>query len=104
MKHLEEYNKHLASLEEFKRGCMDSIVSMFKTVQMGSLHVGNMVYFYVKYNGRDVPAYCYESDYKKGKGFLPIYDEENNGEFGFSDFADCCRIFDVIEEKIMNKQ
>jgi glyoxylase-like metal-dependent hydrolase (beta-lactamase superfamily II) len=60
-----------------------------------------MVYYTCKdENGEEVPAYCYASDYRNGEPFLPIYDKNNSGVYGWSDFNECCRIFDVIRNKI----
>ena len=57
--------------------------------------IGNMVYGIV--NG--VPAYCYFRDYAtEREGFLPIWDKENSGEYGWSDFNEVAKIYDMIND------
>ena len=97
-KYLEQYKKHIASVESFKQGVLSSVVVWFKAVGGVPLTIGNMVYFYVKdKNGNEVPAYCYLRDFGTECTFHPIYDK--TGENGWSDFEECCRIFDVIMKK-----
>lgn len=105
MRHLEAYNQQISNLDDFKRNSMNSIVSIIKTIITKPLHIGNHWFYYVEYKGREVPAYCHQRDYKEeNPKFLPIYDEDNMGEFGWSDFKECCRIFDLIENKIFGKE
>lgn len=102
---LETYKKEIGSIEAFKQRAMQHIVSIIKTINVHPLCIGNMMYFYTQYKGKEVPAYCYVSDYKQGgekAKFLPIYDEDETCEFGWCDFEQCCRIFDVIEKKLFN--
>lgn len=100
-KFLDDYKQQLANIERFKDSVLDNIVMKIKVLPMKPVHIGNMVYYYVNHNGKDVPAYCYMSDYDENNPqFLPIYDSENTGEFGWSDFEECCRIFDKILEHI----
>lgn len=101
MTYLEEYQKELKSNKAFKERVMADVVSAIKSIATyGPLHIGNMVYYYIKHNGRDVPAYCYEAQYRNGCKFMPIYDEDCTCEFGWSAFVDCCRIFDVIKRQV----
>ena len=100
-KYIDGYNKIMQQAEDYKATIMESIVSHIKTIAVHPVHIGNMVYYYVNHNGKDVPAYCYYNDYKQGNTtFLPIYDSENTGEFGWTDFSECCRIFDVIRDRL----
>lgn len=100
-KHLEEYERQIKNLNKFKHDIMRSVVTSIKTISVKPLHIGNMVYFYTEHKGEDVPAYCYKSEYEEtNPTFLPIYDEDNTLEFGWSDFSECCRIFDVIENTL----
>lgn len=109
-KYSDLYKKHLESLRSLEMSIMDSIVIAIKTISVKPLEIGNMVYYYVDYNGVEVPAYCYKADYDRSKfafkdpaEFLPIYDKDNTGEFGWSDFGECCRIFDVIRHTLFKK-
>lgn len=100
-KYLEQYQQKMIAVEDFKASTLDSIVTNIKVIAVNPVHIGNMVYYYVNHNGKDVPAYCYYNDYKQGNTtFLPIYDSENTGEFGWTDFSECCRIFDVIRDRL----
>ena len=93
------YENVVTSVIYTKKAIMNLVVMWLKDVESKPIIIGNMVYWVIKINGEDVPAYCYLSDYKNGGPFLPIYDD-NTGEFGWSDFSECCRIFDVICDKI----
>lgn len=99
-KYSDLYKKHLESLRSLEMSIMDSIVIAIKIISVKPLAIGNMEYFYVNENGTDVPAYKYKNS---GDDFLPIYDKDNTGEFGWSDFGECCRIFDVIRYTLFNK-
>ena len=100
--YLISYQSLLESTKIFKKMIMDNVVMWIKAVHAKPITIGNMVYWITSLDGEDVPAYCYLSDFQKGGGFLPIYDEYNTGEFGWSDFSECCRIFDVIYNAIQN--
>jgi hypothetical protein len=96
--YLEQYVRIKKSEDDFKKSVLNSIVSILKH----DLFIGNMVYYICEdENGDEVPAYCYERDYRNGGPFLPIYDKNNSGEYGWSDFNECCRIFDVIRNKVL---
>lgn len=97
----EEYKERLNLVQYFKENTMDAVVKMIKTISVKPLHIGNHWFFYVKHKGKEVPAYCHQKDYKEGAKFLPIYDEDNTGKFGWSDFSECCRIFDVIRKHLL---
>lgn len=100
-KYLEQYQQKMIAVEDFKASTLDSIVTNIKVIAVNPVHIGNMVYYYVNYNGKDVPAYCYYEDWRKGKRtFYPIYDSENTGEFGWAEFANCCKIFDLILDRL----
>jgi hypothetical protein len=96
----EMYETALKSVKDARRMILAVVATWIKAVYSKPIIIGNMVYWVIKINGEDVPAYCYLSDYKNGGPFLPVYDEDNTGEFGWSDFSECCRIFDVICDKI----
>ena len=106
--YLVTYNKHLESTYALQKQIMNSVVIAIKTISVKPLEIGNMMYFYTKVGEIDVPAYCYKTDYDQaifeGKTpmFMPIFDEENTGYFGWSDFGECCNIFDVIRAKLLN--
>ena len=66
------------------------------------LFIGNMVYSYHMNGGKPIPTYCYKCDYKEGENnkFYPIYDRNGIYVYGWHDFRDCCRIYDVISREI----
>ena len=100
---LNDYEKRVKALENYKKAIINEVVNIIKTISVDPVIIGNMVYFYVQENGKDVPAYCYLRDYDKNNPkWLPIYDSNNTGEFGWYEFEQCCRIFDVIRNKVMN--
>lgn len=99
----ETFAKATNNLNDTKKAIMDSIVNLFKTIQLKPLVIGNMVYFYTKENGEDVPSYNYLIDYKRDGKFYPIYDRYENHYFGWIDFSSCCKIFDVIRKEIEKK-
>lgn len=96
----EMYETALKSVKDTRRMILAVVATWIKAVYSKPIIIGNMVYWVIKINGEDVPAYCQLNDYKTGGIFWPIYDEDNTGEFGWSDFSECCRIFDVICDKI----
>jgi hypothetical protein len=99
----EMYETALKSVKGTRKMILAVVVMWIKAVYAKPIIIGNMVYWVTTLDGEDVPAYCYLSDFPpKDGGFLPIYDENNTGEFGWSDFSECCRIFDVILDKIEN--
>ena len=100
--YLKTYNEQLKVIDNFKQQTMQAIVTLFKTVQLKPVHIGNHVFFYTQHKGKEVPAMCHAGDYRYGRKFMPIYDEENTGEFGYTDFKECCRIFDLIYNHVMN--
>ena len=96
--YLEQYERVKKTENEFKKSVLNDVMSILKS----PLFIGNMVYYICEdENGEDVPAYCYVRDYRNGKPFLPIYDKNNNGEYGWSDFNACCCIFDVIRNRVL---
>jgi hypothetical protein len=99
-KYTDIYAAALENLNEVKRIIMLSVANNLKYIATKPIIIGNMAYWVVKENGEDVPAYCYLSDYQSGKPFLPIYDKDNTCEFGWSDFTECCRIFNMIRYKL----
>lgn len=100
---LSDYEKRVKALENYKQAIINEVVHIIKAISVDPVIIGNMVYFYVRENGKDVPAYCYLSDYNKNNPkFLPIYDKDNTCEFGWNNFEECCRIFDVIRNTLMN--
>lgn len=103
--YLEQYERIKKTEDEFKKSVLNDIVSILKRVETKHLLIGNMVYYICKdENGEEVPAYCYERDYRNGEHFLPIYDQNNSGEYGWTDFNACCRIFDVIRNRVLTNK
>ena len=96
------YNNYRAALDNLKdtrKTILSNLVHNIKIVAAKPIAIGNMEYFYITMpDGREVPAYRHLSD--KDKDFLPIYDEDDTGEYGWSDFSACCRLFDVIYNKL----
>lgn len=95
-----EYQKNLESIE-------NNVVNTIKHAvpDNNGLVIGNMVYGWVVYEDKEVPAYCYRSDFKaSGKDFKkvanPIWDRHRTGGFGWADFATCCRIYDAIQRHV----
>ena len=99
-KYSDLYKKHLESLWALERSLMDSIVIAIKTISVEPLKIGNMEYFYVNEDGKDVPAYRYKDS---GDNFKPIYDYQGLCEYGWANFNECCKIFDVIRYTLFNK-
>lgn len=96
-----EYNEIIKRVDNFKISTINSVVNNIKTIAAKPIHIGNHWFYYVSHNGKDVPAYCHFRDYNENNSkFLPIYDEDNTGEFGWSDFMECCRIFDLINDRL----
>ena len=101
--YIDRYNKALGVFKQEIHAMMNEIVMMLKTISCEPLHIGNTYYYYVNYNGEDVPAYCSDHDYENGnRTFEPIYDENQTYEFGWIDMQDCCRIFEVIRKRLLN--
>ena len=99
----EKYHKILIAFDNAKHAIMGEIVNMIKTIACKPVHIGNMYYYYVRYGDIDVPAYCNERDYNNGyQTFMPIYDENDTGVFGWTNFEECCRIFEAIRRKLLN--
>ena len=102
MTHYDYYKGCLKDLEaiqdkiEFQTG--------FELHQYGKpLFVGNMVYSYqMNEDNKPIPTYCYLCDYKEGEDnkFYPIYEREGIYMYGWHDFSECCRIYDVINREI----
>lgn len=103
MNNVELYENALKNLNEVKHNIIVGITSNIKCIAAKPIHIGNYWIFVAKYNGKDVPGYCHQRDYDPNNPkFLPIYDENNRGRFGWSDFAECCQIFDLISERLKN--
>jgi len=60
--------------------------------------IGNLDYSVIKEGDKYVPAYRYTRN--KNGDFVPIYDREHTGEFGWYDFNECCKLFDLILRNI----
>ena len=80
----EMYGTALKSVKDARKMILAVVAMWIKAVYAKPIIIGNMVYWIVTLDGEDVPAYCYLSDYKNGGPFLPIYDENNTGLFGWS--------------------
>lgn len=98
-KYIEIYERALSHVDDVKGYIMSSIVLAIKSISVKPLELGNGKYFYVEEDGVEVPAYWdeYLNNWK------PIYDRHNTGAFGWSDFSECCRIFEAIRRKLFNK-
>lgn len=95
--YIQRYNKALGEFNNAKHEMMNEIVNMIKAKSDKPIHIGNGYYYYVNCNGVDVPAY---SNDNTNPEFLPIYDEEETYDFGWVRFEECCRLFEVIREKL----
>lgn len=96
----EMYQTALNGVKSTKKMIIDMAVMWIKGVHAKPIIIGNMVYWVTDLNGEMVPAYCSLYDYKTGGEFLPIYDENNTGKYGWTDFSECCRIFNIICDTI----
>ena len=95
--YLESYKRLKRTEQEFKKSVLNGVVNMIECIHVNPIKIGNMEYSVCKNNrGEKVPAYRYLAD--KDAEFKPIYDEEGMYEFGWTDFEDCCRIFDLISK------
>lgn len=95
------YAAALNNFNEVKHNIIVGIASNIKCIAAKPIHIGNHWFYVVNHNGKDVPGYCHQRDYDPNNPkFLPIYDEDNSGEFGWSDFTECCRIFNVIRDNL----
>ena len=100
-RYTDTYAAALQNLIEVKRIIMLSVAYNLKCIAAKPIHIGNHWFYVVNHNGKDVPGYCHQRDYDPSNPkFLPIYDEDNSGEFGWSDFTECCRIFNVIRDNL----
>ena len=98
MNNVELYANALKNLNEVKHNIIVGIASNIKCIAAKPIHIGNHWFYVVNHNGEDVPGYCHQCDYNPTKPkFLPIY-----GILGWSDFEECCRIFDLISERLKN--
>ena len=103
-RNFDEYSKKLEEISRLEQEIMSRIVTMIKTIAAKPIHIGNYWYYYCEYKGKEVPAECHETDYRgDNKVFQPIYDEDETYEFGNVKFINCCRVFDVIEERLNQK-
>lgn len=81
----------------FRNNVLKAVVSLLKTYGK-PLVIGNTAYSVCKFKGRNVPAYLLNEG---SDGFKPIYDEDKTFEFGWASFEECCRIFDVIRNRLI---
>lgn len=89
--------KHYQNIaERLEREKNNMLQEMTRQIQKHNepIAIGNMVYWITTYNNQIVPGYRYQND--QTNTFLPIYDREQTFEFGWTDFNEVCRIFDVI--------
>ena len=100
MKYIDRYEEALMKFDNFKKGILDEIVSIFDKLYRKPLELGNMV-FYVccDERGEKTPAYKYNNTNELNH-FQPIYDKNCSYDFGWADFTDVCAICDKIKEKI----
>lgn len=104
--------KYKTSSEEDKNRCENienevANIIIKAAPENNGILIGNMLYGVTKVGDKVVPAYCYRTDYfarKNGQTFadvaLPIWDRENTLNFGWSDFTECCRIFDMVVNRL----
>ena len=97
-KYIEMYERALSHVDDVKGYIMSSIVLAIKSISVKPLELGNGKYFYVMEDGIEVPAYFDDCS----NSWKPIYDKYNTGEFGWSDFSECCRIFEAIRYKLFH--
>ena len=103
MSYLAAYEHANNEMKRFKDKAMEGIVGLIKVKGDKPIYIGNMIYYHMMHNGKEVPCYCYRCNYTSPKDFRPIYDEDNTLEFGWHDFEECCRIFDVIHKELTKK-
>ena len=101
MSYLAAYEHAKNEMKRFKDKAMEGIVGLFKVKGDKPIYIGNMIYYHMMHNGKEVPCYGYRFD--TSVVFHPIYDEDNTLEFGWHDFEECCRIFDVIHKELTKK-
>jgi len=94
MRYKEEYKEKMRYLDlwkvEVERNVADIIRYHCPTKK---LTIGNMVYGVLG----NMVTYCYLADVGTDKEhFYPIWDRDEMGDFGWSDFSECCGIYDVI--------
>lgn len=98
-----EYKEVRDNVKCYEHATMEKVVKMLRGVGKPLL-LGNTAYWICNDTlGNSVPAYCERSEYIKNRNmslFMPIYDEFKTCEYGWSEFGDCCRIFDAIKKKI----
>ena len=95
------YEDVLNNFESAKHDIIVNLAHDIKHIASKPIHIGNHWFYVVKENGEDVPAYCHQKYYNPNSPkFKPIYDSKNSGEFGWSDFGECCRIFDSIDGRL----
>lgn len=103
MSYLETYKQHLQRIDDFKKDTLKSVVTAIKTISTKPFLIGNIWIYYVTVDGVDVPAFCFSKAYHKDADedkFYPIYDEYGKGEHSWSDFKECCIIFDKIMRRL----
>ena len=101
MSYLAAYEHANNEMKRFKDKTMEGIVGLIKVKGDKPIYIGNMIYYHMMHNGKEVPCYGYRFD--TSVVFHPIYDEDNTLEFGWHDFEECCRIFDVIHKELTKK-
>lgn len=93
----DQYTAMLKRVDEFKANAIANVVNNIKTIATKPVHIGNHWFYVVNHNGEEVPGYCHQNDYDPNNPkFLPIY-----GILGWSDFEECCRIFDLINGRLL---
>ena len=99
----ETYQRIKSIEKQFIENMLNDIVTYFKTIVLKPVIMGNIVYFYCEENNKDVPAYCYLTDYNEGrKEFKPIYDRNNTMEFGWANIECVISILDALKLKLYN--
>lgn len=100
--YVEQFNLLNKAIEDFKESALNGVVTLFKTIQLTPITIGNIVYFICKDgNGNEVPAYCYKSDFNSLEDLKPIYDRYGDG-YGWYYFDSVVKILDEIRNNIMS--
>lgn len=93
------YRERYYQFKKMERDFVDTmygeIVNLFKTVWLKPIRMGNRIYYYCDYKGKEVPAYFDELD----NDFRPIYDEDGEKLFGWADIENVVKIFDALRDK-----
>ena len=107
----EEYAKALQRIEEVKEQALKSVVSLFETIQLEPINIGNYYYYICEdKDGKVVPACVHQQKYRYAlengsePKFTSIYNPHGFEEgYGYSDFTDVARILDMIRDAVLDE-